>query len=66
MNKPKDEINDLWDCESVDVFENIYRLIYRHENSSLYCNSLERISRELDRCSELVELKIKKCRNNKL
>ena len=68
MSKPdkKDERKDLRLLESAEVFENLYRLIYRDEHSPLYLNSLKTISERLDRCSKLVELRIKKCRNNTL
>jgi len=57
---------DLWDCDSAEVFENLYRLVYRDEKSPLYLNSLNTILKELDQVRDLVELRIDKSKNNKL
>ena len=62
---PRDRL-DLWNGDSVEVFENLYRLIYRDEKSSYYLNSLNTILEELDQVRDLVELRIDKCKNNKL
>ena len=58
--------DNLWDYENTEAFENLYRLVYRDEKSPMYLNTLNAILKELNQVKGLVELRIDKCKNDKL